>query len=132
MPAPAAVVTATSTVPAVCAGVTAVMVVALTTVTAVAAVPPMVTAVAPVKLVPVMVTGVPPSVVPLEGAIDVTVGTSDEDPRRPDAIVVVIPAHDGGVAVGGQRDGGALLASPTAPVPTSLLPCWVQTPPLRV
>ena len=24
------------------------------------------------------------------------------------------------------------LAFPTAPVPTSLLPCWVQTPPLRV
>src|SRR6516165_3977745 len=23
-------------------------------------------------------------------------------------------------------------AAPTAPVPTSLLPCWVQTPPLRV
>ena len=24
------------------------------------------------------------------------------------------------------------LALPTAPLPTSLLPCWVQTPPLRV
>jgi hypothetical protein len=23
-------------------------------------------------------------------------------------------------------------AFPTAPLPTSLLPCWVQTPPLRV
>ena len=46
----------------------------MTTVTPVAAVPPMVTAVAPVKLVPVIVTGVPPSVVPLVGAIDVTVG----------------------------------------------------------
>ena len=110
------------------------------------------------------------------------------DPRRPGARVVVRPAHDGGVAVGGQRDGVALLRrfqprrcrpaccpagsrhrrcgcrptpprcpscrqarprwrccrrrtarrrclgrrSPTAPVPTSLLPCWVQTPPLRV
>jgi hypothetical protein len=31
------------------------------------------------------------------------------DPRRPAAPVVVIPAHDGGVAVGGQRDGAALL-----------------------
>ena len=110
------------------------------------------------------------------------------DPRRPGARVVGRPAHDGGVAVGGQRDGEALFggsnragadqlaallgpdtaaagvdprrpgvrplssgpptmavlpsadsateapcsAVPTAPVPTSLLPCWVQTPPLRV
>ena len=109
------------------------------------------------------------------------------DPRRPGARVVGSPAHDGGVAVGGQRDGAALSgisnragadqlaallgpdaaaagidprrpgaqlspgpptmavlpsadsatetpcpAFPTAPVPTSLLPCWVQTPPLRV
>ena len=110
------------------------------------------------------------------------------DPRRPDVGVVSSnPAHDGGVAIGGQRDGVALLggsnsagadqlaallgpdaaaagedprrpgvcvvvgpptmavlpsadsaterpcaAFPTASVPTSLLPCWVQTPPLRV
>ena len=71
---PPGVVTATSTVPAAWAGVIAVMVVALTTVKLVAAVPPNVTAVAPVRLVPVMVTLVPPSVVPLAGVIDVTVG----------------------------------------------------------
>lgn len=50
------------------------MVVALTTVTPEAGVPPNVTAVAPVRLVPVMVTLVPPSVEPLTGLIDVTVG----------------------------------------------------------
>ena len=55
------------------------------------------------------------------------------DPRRPGVVVVDRPTHDGRVAVGGQRDGGALIGrSPAAPVPTSLLPCWVQTPPLRV
>jgi hypothetical protein len=32
------------------------------------------------------------------------------DPRRPGDLVVGKPAHDGGVAVGGQRDGPALLA----------------------
>ena len=55
-----------------------------------------------------------------------------EDPRRPGVRVVSRPAHDGGVAVSGQRDGEPCSAFPTAPVPTSLLPCWVQTPPLRV
>ena len=30
------------------------------------------------------------------------------DPRRPSVQVVKRPAHDGGVAVGGQRNGGAL------------------------
>ena len=32
-----------------------------------------------------------------------------ENPRRPGAPVVVKPAHDGGVAVGGERNGEALL-----------------------
>jgi hypothetical protein len=32
-----------------------------------------------------------------------------KDPRHPGARVVAPPANDGGVAVGGQRDGGALL-----------------------
>jgi hypothetical protein len=31
-----------------------------------------------------------------------------KDPCRADAAIVGIPAHDGGVAVGGQRDGEAL------------------------
>src|SRR5262249_7894708 len=106
-------------------------------------------------------------------------------PRRTDRVVVLRPAHDGGVAVGGQRDGAALrgeanraaadqlvsLLGPNpaaagehprragrgakggvvhpahesgdaggrpcgggqaARVPTSLLPCWVHPPPLRV
>ena len=56
------------------AAVVAVMVVALMTVNVVTAVPPMVTAVAPVRLVPVMVTAVPPRVVPVGGAMAVTVG----------------------------------------------------------
>jgi hypothetical protein len=35
--------------------------------------------------------------------------TTGEDPRRPDVRVVARPAHDSGVAVGGYRDGYALL-----------------------
>ena len=70
---PPAVVTLTSTV-LVPAGEVAVIVVALTTVMPVADAAPNTTAVAPVKLVPVMVTEVPPSVGPLVGATDVTVG----------------------------------------------------------
>ena len=31
-----------------------------------------------------------------------------EDPCRPNAQIVARPAHEGGVAVGGQRDGVAL------------------------
>jgi hypothetical protein len=31
-----------------------------------------------------------------------------EDPRRPSARVVGLPAHDSGVAIGGQRDGNPL------------------------
>jgi hypothetical protein len=34
-----------------------------------------------------------------------------EDPSRPDAIIVDRPAGDGGVAVGGKRNGGALPGS---------------------
>jgi prepilin-type processing-associated H-X9-DG protein len=33
-------------------------------------------------------------------------------PRRPGARIVDIPAHNGGVAVGGQRDGPALFSGP--------------------
>ena len=71
---PLGVVTRTLAVPAMPAGLVAVIDVELTTVTPVAAVPPMVTAVAPVKLVPVIVTLVPPRVVPVAGAMLVTVG----------------------------------------------------------
>ena len=112
------------------------------------------------------------------------VSWAHKDPCRPCATVVEGPAHDGGVAFGGQRDGVALRGSspveqlwvqtsprrvkthaapvpplskgpprmavlpsvdsaterpcrgpkkpPTAPVPTSLLPCWVQTSPRRM
>ena len=71
---PEGVVTSTLAVPAVPAGVIAVIEVGLTTVTPVAAVPPMVTLVAPVKPAPEIVTLVPPRVVPVAGAMDVTVG----------------------------------------------------------
>ena len=74
MALPPGVVTRMFTAPAVWAGVVAVMVVGLTAVNDVAAMPPKVTAVAPVRLVPVMVTAVPPSVVPVAGAMAVTVG----------------------------------------------------------
>jgi hypothetical protein len=60
----------------------------------------------------------------------------DKDPPCPGVGVVERPAGDGGVAVGGQRDGKALVGPrsgvPTPPVPTSFAPSWVQTPPLRV
>ena len=56
-----------------------------------------------------------------------------EHPRRPGMRVVKGPAHDGGVAVGRQCDGVALLGGyAVRRHPTSLLPCWVHTPPLRV
>ena len=71
---PLGVVTRTLAVPAVPAGAVAVMLVGLATVMPVAATPPMVTEVAPVKFVPVIVTLVPPSVVPVAGAMLVTVG----------------------------------------------------------
>ena len=60
--------------------------------------------------------------------------TAGVDPCRPCACVVAKPAHDGGVAVGGQRDGVALVigAGSHGSVPTSLLPCWLQVTPLRV
>ena len=38
-----------------------------------------------------------------------------EHPRRADIAVVAIPADDGGVAVGGQRDGAALLGRSNRP-----------------
>ena len=36
------------------------------------------------------------------------IAATGENPRRPGVRVVVRPAHDSGVAVGGQRDGRAL------------------------
>ena len=71
---PPAVVTKTLAVPKACAGVTHVMLVAVFPLRLVAAAPPMVTPVALVKFVPVIVTLVPPTVGPLLGAIDVTLG----------------------------------------------------------
>ena len=53
------------------------------------------------------------------------------DPRGPSATVVEVPADDGRVAVGGERRRKCLVSGPTAPEPTSLGPCCVQTPPLR-
>ena len=76
--APPAVVTTTSAAPAAWAGVVTVIEVAVLLVRPVAAMPPMVTPVALVRLVPVMTTVVPPSVVPLVGAIDVTVGAGGD------------------------------------------------------
>jgi hypothetical protein len=51
------------------------MVVRFTTVKLAAAVPPNLTAVAPLRFVPVMVTAVPPSVLPLLGDTETTVGS---------------------------------------------------------
>ena len=69
-----AVVTITSTSPALCAGLTAEMLVALTYVK-IAAVPPNVTVMPlAVKPVPVIVTKVVPAVVPVFGETRVTVG----------------------------------------------------------
>ena len=70
---PLAVVTVTSTVPALPAGALAVIDVALSAVI-VAAVVPKSTAVAALRFVPVMVTDVPPAVEPLVGETAVTVG----------------------------------------------------------
>jgi hypothetical protein len=95
-------VTTTSTAPAACAGVVAVIDVALATVTPVAAVPPIVMVAPVAKLAPVIVTAVPPPVLPLVGAIALTVG---------DAAVGV------GVGVGvGAGDGESLPPHPTASV----------------
>jgi hypothetical protein len=74
VPEPPVAVTPTSTVPAICAGVTAVIDVALVTVKLAAGNLPNVTAVVPVKPLPVIVTVVPPSVGPLFGETEVTVG----------------------------------------------------------
>ena len=53
-------------------------------------------------------------------------------PSGPGETVVELPSDDGRVAVGGEGHGKALCSVPTAPEPTSLGPCWVQTPPLLV
>ena len=71
---PPAVVTVTSTVPALPAGAVAVICVALLTVKPLALVAPNFTAVAPVNPVPVMVTVVPPPVGPDAGDTLVMVG----------------------------------------------------------
>ena len=73
---PLAVVTVTSTVPAVPAGLVAVICVAELTVKPVAAAVPNSTAVAPVRFVPVMVTLVPPAVGPAVGLTAVTAGAA--------------------------------------------------------
>ncbi len=67
------------------------------------------------------------------GRVDGIGAGEDPHPDRPSATVVVVPSDEGRVAVGGEGDAGALASiGPTAPEPTSLDPCWVQTPPLRV
>ena len=71
---PPAVVTVTSTVPALPAGAVAVICVALFTVNDVAFVAPNFTAVAPERFVPAIVTLVPPASGPEVGEIPVTVG----------------------------------------------------------
>jgi len=71
---PPPLVTVTSTTPVLPAGDVAVICVALLTVKLVALVAPNLTAVATVKLVPLMLTEVPPPVVPVFGAMPVTVG----------------------------------------------------------
>jgi hypothetical protein len=71
---PAAVVTATVTVPAACAGVTATICVLDTTVKLRAAVPPNVTFDAPPNAVPEIVTDVPPAVFPVVGESPVIAG----------------------------------------------------------
>jgi hypothetical protein len=73
---PPAVVTATSTVPALSAGEVAVICVALLIVKLVAAVDPNATAVAPLRLVPVIVTVVPPVVDPPVGLMLDTAGAA--------------------------------------------------------
>jgi hypothetical protein len=73
---PPAVVTVTSTEPALAAGDVAVIEVAEFTVNVVAAVGPNITAVAPVKSVPETVTLVPPPRGPVVGARAVTVGVA--------------------------------------------------------
>ena len=73
---PPAVVTKTLAVPTVPTGVEQVILVAVFPLRLVAATPPMVMPVAPVKFVPVIVTLVPPTVGPLLGVIDVTVGAA--------------------------------------------------------
>ena len=70
---PPAVVTLTSTAPALLAGAIAVICVAESNVKE-AGVLPKLTAVTPVKLVPVITTVVPPAVVPDDGETAVTVG----------------------------------------------------------
>jgi hypothetical protein len=54
------------------------------------------------------------------------------DPRRPGIRVVAMPAHDSGVAVGGHRDGAALLRVPNRAISDQLTALLVQTLPLRV
>ena len=39
----------------------------------------------------------------------------DKDPRRPHASIVARPTNEGGVAVGGERDGGALRCIASSP-----------------
>jgi hypothetical protein len=90
---PPAVVTVTSTVPALLpGGETAVMLVAEFTVTLVAAVPPKATVVAPaMKLVPVIPTEVPPNAEPLVTVRPLTVGTGTKYVKWSAALVALVP-----------------------------------------
>ena len=45
----------------------------------------------------------------LQSLLAPDVAAAGKDPHRSDAVVVIEPAHDGGVAVSGQCDGSALL-----------------------
>ena len=60
--------------------------------------------------------------------------TADEHPGRASVGVVGRSAHEGGVAATGQRDGETLAQDcfRFADTPTSMSPCWLHAPPLRV
>jgi hypothetical protein len=47
----------------------------------------------------------------LAALLDPGIAAAGKDPRRPDARIVLGRAQDDGVAVAGQRDGGALLSA---------------------
>ena len=88
-------VTTTSLAPADPAGVVQVIDVAETTTTLVHAAPPTLTVAPAKKLVPVIVMGVPPSVLPVDGEMEVMVGV--EISVRADPLVMTrapVPSND--------------------------------------
>ena len=87
-----AVVTVTSTVPAVWAGVTAVSWVGESTTKLVAAVVPKSTAVAPLRFVPTTSTVSPPAVEPIEASTAVTVGGMEAEAGEESTATPAIPA----------------------------------------